>query len=81
MNDRITVSIDAPEVLLTATRSGFARLASVCSRLASLTDDELATPANHFHFMADMNNATTNSIPLVLQATTDDELSPNTRNA
>ena len=71
MNNRITVSTDAQEVVLSATRSGFAQLASICSRLALLTDAELATPANHFHFMAAMNNASTDSLPLVLQAIPD----------
>lgn len=71
MNNRITVSTDAQEVILSATRSGFAQLASICSRLASLTDAELVTPASHFHFMADMNNANADSLPFVLQAIPD----------
>jgi hypothetical protein len=73
MNNRITVFTDGQEVVLSATRSGFAQLSTICSRLASLTNAELATHANHFHFMANMNNATIDSLPLVLQATPDDE--------
>ena len=81
MNDRITVFTDAQEIVLSATRSGFAHLAGVCSRLASLTDAEVATPANHFHFMPDMNNASAGSLPLVLQVIADDESSPINRHA
>jgi hypothetical protein len=69
VKDKITVSIEAKEVIISANRSGFSHLASICTRLASLTEAELATPANHFHFLAEMNNATSNSVPLVLQIT------------
>jgi CelD/BcsL family acetyltransferase involved in cellulose biosynthesis len=68
MKNSIYASIEADEIIIAATREAFAHLASVCSRLASLSDAELQTPANHFHFMPSMRNTLPGSRPLVLQA-------------
>jgi len=63
--------VEGDEIVIVATREDFAYIASICSRLASLSDTELQTPANHFHFMPSMGNASSRSRPLVLQAVAD----------
>jgi hypothetical protein len=68
MKNSICVTIEGGEIVLAATREDFAYIASVCSRLASLSDTELQTPANHFHIDPSMGNASPRSQPLVLQA-------------
>jgi len=67
MNSSIRVSTKGDEISIAGSREDFAFLASVCSRLASLSDAELQTPANHFHLMPGMENASPDSQPLVFQ--------------
>jgi hypothetical protein len=67
MKNSICATIEGGEIVVAATREDFAYIASVCSRLASLSDTELQTPANHFHFTPGMGNASQRSQPLVLQ--------------
>ena len=68
MKNSICAMTEGDGIIIAATREDFAYIASVCSRLASLSDTELQTPANHFHFMPSMGNASPRSRPLVLQA-------------
>jgi hypothetical protein len=68
MNKSICASTEGSEITIAASREDFAFLASVCSRLASLSDAELETPANHFHLMPGMENTSPDSQPLVFQA-------------
>jgi hypothetical protein len=56
MKNSICATIKGYEIIIAGTREGFAYIAAVCSRLASLSDAELQTPANHFHFMPSMAN-------------------------
>ena len=68
MKNSICATVEGDEIVIAGTREDFAYIASICSRLASLSDTELQTPANHFHFMPSMGNALPGSQPLVLQA-------------
>ena len=67
MKNSICATVEGNEIVIAATRKDFAHIASVCSRLASLSDTELQTPANHFHFMPSMGNTSPRSQSLVLQ--------------
>ena len=67
MKNSICATVEGDEIVIAATREDFAYIASVCSRLASLSDTELQTPANHFHFTPSMGNASLRSQSLVLQ--------------
>ena len=71
MKNSIRATIEGDEIVVAATREDFARIASICSRLASLSDAELQTPANHFHLSPSMGNTSPDSQPLVLQALPD----------
>ena len=68
MKNSICATIQGNKIIIAGTREDFAYIASVCSRLASLSDAELQTLANHFHFMPSMGNALQRSQSLVLQA-------------
>jgi hypothetical protein len=68
MKSSICATIEGNEIIVAGTREDFAYIASVCSRLASLSDAELQTPANHFHFAPSMSNTLPRSQSLVLQA-------------
>jgi hypothetical protein len=68
MKNSICVTIEGDEIIIAGTREDFAYIASVCSRLASLSHAELQTPANHFHFMPSMDNTLPGSQSLVLRA-------------
>ena len=71
MKNSIFATIQGDEIVVAATREDFAHIASICSRLASLSDAELQTPANHFHFGPSTGNASPDSQPLVFQAIPD----------
>jgi hypothetical protein len=71
MGNSICATNEGSEIVIAATREDFAYIASICSRLASLSDAELQTPSNHFHFMPSMENISPDSQPLVLQALPD----------
>ena len=68
MNNSISATITGGEIVIAGTRQDFAYIASICSRLAALSDSDLQTPVNHFHFMPGMRNTSPGSQPLVLQA-------------
>lgn len=67
MSDSICAIVEGDEIIIAGTREDFAFIASVCSSLASLSDTEIETPANHFHIGPGMGNASRRSKELVLQ--------------
>jgi hypothetical protein len=71
MGNSICATNEGSEIVIAATREDFAHIASICSRLASLSDSDLQTPSNHFHFMPSMENTSPDSQPLVLRALPD----------
>ena len=73
MSNQISVSLDGDELVILATRSGFAELKTICSRLALLCEAELNTPASHYHLMPEMNNLAPGSMRVVLQVVKEEE--------
>ena len=66
MKHSIKVSFQEGEVVIEADRDGLRRISEISEKLASLTDSEARTPANHFHFMEGMKNVEPDSLPLVI---------------
>lgn len=66
MKASLKVFIENGEIVIEANREGMQVLSGIASRLASLNDSEVQTPANHFHFMEGMDNAESGSMPLIL---------------
>jgi len=66
MKHSIKVSFQEGEVVIEADRDGLRRISEISAKLASLSDSEARTPANHFHFMEDMKNVEPDSLPLVI---------------
>jgi malonyl CoA-acyl carrier protein transacylase len=73
MSNQISATLNNQEVVIVGTRSGFARLAKICSRLAELSDTDLNTPAGHFHLMPEMDNVAQQSMRVLLQAVPEGE--------
>ena len=54
------------EIGIAGNRIGLKALAAICSDLAELTDEELLTPANHFHLEEGFWDTEKGSIPLTV---------------
>jgi hypothetical protein len=66
MKHSIKISLYEGEEVIEANRDGMRRISEICAKLASLSDSEAQTPANHFHFVEGMKNVETGSLPLVI---------------
>jgi hypothetical protein len=56
----------SPEIDIIGNRAGLSALAAVCSGLAELTDEQLLTPANHYHLDEAFWGTEKGSVPLTL---------------
>ena len=54
------------EMQIIGNRKGLRALAAICFGLAELTDDELLTPANHYHLDENFWGTEKGSIPLLV---------------
>jgi hypothetical protein len=54
------------EVQLEGNRKGLQSLAAICSGLAELTQEQLLTPANHYHLDEHFWGTETGSVPLTV---------------
>ena len=54
------------EVEVEGNRKGLRALAAICSGLAQLTQEQLLTPANHYHLDEDFWGTEKGSIPLIV---------------
>ena len=57
---------DTGELEIQGNRLGLQALAGICSGLAELTDEELLTPANHYHLDEDFWGTEKGSVPLII---------------
>jgi hypothetical protein len=62
----IKVSLHEGDVVIETNRDGLRRISEISAKLASLSDSEARTPANHFHFIEGMKNVETGSLPMVI---------------
>jgi hypothetical protein len=56
----------APEIEIIGNRDGMRGLAAVCSGLAELSDEQLLTPANHYHLDDAFSGTEKGSVPLTV---------------
>jgi hypothetical protein len=61
------VRLNTGELEVIGNRSGLKDLADVCRGLSDLSDDELKTPANHYHIADFMSNAEEGSLELIIR--------------
>ena len=54
--------LESGEIEIVANRAGLKDLAEVCARLSELSDEEVKTPANHYHIADYMSNAEAGSL-------------------
>lgn len=54
------------EVEITGNRKGLRALAAICSGLAELTQEQLLTPANHYHLDEYLWGTEKGSVPLIV---------------
>jgi hypothetical protein len=54
------------DIEVVGNRRGLRALAAICSGLADLTDDELITPANHYHLDENFWGTESGSTPLTV---------------
>ena len=54
------------EIEISGNRTGLRALAAICSGLADLSPEELATPANHYHLDTDFWGTEKGSAPLTV---------------
>lgn len=60
------VRLESGEIEIVGNRAGLKDLADVCRDLSSLSDDDVKTPANHYHIADFMNNAEEGSLQLII---------------
>ena len=60
------VQSESGEIEIIANRAGLKDLAEVCRQLSELSDEEVKTPANHYHIAHFMNNAEEGSLQLII---------------
>jgi hypothetical protein len=63
---RVDLNGEGREVEIKGSRLGLQALAAVCSGLAELTNEELLTPANHYHLDENFWGTDKGSIPLII---------------
>lgn len=66
MTKKIRISYEKGEIVIKGNKDGLRHLADICQRLSELSDVDASTPANHYHFSSDMNNAEEGSLPAVI---------------
>ena len=55
-----------PDIEITGNRKGLRALAAICAGLAELSEEELLTPANHYHLDEHFWGTEPGSIPLTV---------------
>jgi hypothetical protein len=65
-NARLRVTINGGSVEIEGNRVGLKALAAICSGLADLSDEDLTTPANHYHLDEDFWGTEQGSAPLIV---------------
>lgn len=60
------VQSESGEIEIIANRAGLKDLAEVCRQLSELSDEEVRTPANHYHIADFMSNAEEGSLQLII---------------
>jgi hypothetical protein len=68
-NARLKISLNqarGTEIEILGNRDGLRALAAICTGLADLTDDQLLTPANHFHLDQSFWGAEKGSVPMTV---------------
>ena len=63
---------DRGEVAILGNRAGLRALAAICTGLADLSDEDLRTPANHYHLDEDFWGTEKGSVPLTLHCREED---------
>ena len=58
--------LESGEIEITGNRTGLKDLADVCRALSELSDEDVKTPANHYHLADYMNNAEEGSLELII---------------
>jgi hypothetical protein len=61
------VRLESGEIEIIGNRSGLKDLAEVCQGLSNLSDEDVKTPANHYHIADYMNNAESGSLELLIR--------------
>ena len=60
------IRLESGEIEIVGNRAGLKDLADVCARLSELSDEEVKTPANHYHIASYMSNAEEGSLELII---------------
>ena len=60
------IRLESGEIEIVGNRAGLKDLSEVCARLSELSDDEVKTPANHYHIADYMSNAEEGSLELII---------------
>jgi hypothetical protein len=63
-----------PEIDIVGNRAGLRSLAAVCAGLAEQTDEQLITPANHYHLDEIFLSADKGSVPLTVYCLLEEDL-------
>jgi hypothetical protein len=68
---RLKVTLKDGGIEIDGNRKGLSALAAICSGLAELTEEDLRTPANHYHLDEDFWGTDPGSIPLTVHCRED----------
>jgi len=66
MKSKINIYTENSEVVIEANAEGLKLLSEVCTKLSNLSEVQSKTPANHYHFSSEMNNAEDGSITAII---------------
>ena len=58
--------LESGEIEVVGNRAALKDLADVCARLSELSDEDVKTPANHYHIADYMSNAEEGSLELLI---------------